>query len=397
MGLWEMYCMVSGAPASGGIAGLVQPDDTDKVNALVSGLVDKLRIPPLSSVNLPPEVELREILAEAVVVQPFFPKSMKRWCSEVVVFGKFWDEDTETDVPDVRMCMDYSGQGAFEGLFNELSGLWTYDDTLVHDGAVAFMDRRCWHYLQSWGIFKEPATGGLPTFHENLWEVVSPHQAFYNETYDLDYGRRMVLSRSQFSDYMFYECELPGALDEFCLPEGAPNLAKAIAQGLRGQSLSPALHKDLQTWIFETPDVATTRILTLPVEILLEIFSFLDLVDILNTSSACKSLRRNITNTEFFSTLVRVLINGGSLCWVKPSPLAKGEVEKARGPLLSWVQSDKGNTQPDPFTSAEFPFSTFIHYCLIESASMKSRKRLFGNVRQIEGWWDTHWASKNTK
>ncbi|KAH8831075.1 hypothetical protein DL96DRAFT_1677653 [Flagelloscypha sp. PMI_526] len=421
MDSWEMYCLISGAPARGEIGGLVHPDDTDKVNTLVSGLIGKLRVSDSSNMDLPPEVELREILAQVVVDPNFFPKSMKRWCSEVVVFGGFWDEDVEMYTPGVRVCSDYSGRGTFERVLNEESGQWTFNETLIHDGAVAFTDRRCWHYLQSWGVFKDPAIGRLPTFHENLWEVVFPHQSNFTETYDLDYGRRMILSRSQFSDYLFAECdlpELPGALDEFCLPEGAPNLAEAITQGLRGKSLHTALHKDLQTWIFETPDAwpeypknvqpptfwlftasasGIPNMLTLPVEVLLEVLSLLDLIDVLNTSSTCKSSRNYITNYEFFSMLIRELINHGSLFWVKPCPLVKGEVEQARAPLLSWIQSDEENLQLDPFTSSEFPFSTFIHYCLVESASMKSRRRLFGNVRQIEGWWNIHWANKNNK
>ncbi|KAH8824131.1 hypothetical protein DL96DRAFT_248034 [Flagelloscypha sp. PMI_526] len=229
----------------------------------------------------------------------------------------------------------------------------------------------------------------------------------------------MILSRSHFSDYLFAECDLqdlPGALDEFCLPEGVPHLAEAIAQGFRNESLHPALHRDLQTWIFETPDVwpkcpknvypptfwvfttsasVTPNMLTLPVEVLLEIFSLLDLIDVLNISSTCTASRNFITNSEFFSMLVRELINHGSLCWVKPCPLVKGEVEQAHEPLLSWIQSNE-SIQLDPFTSVEFPFSTFIRYCLVESASMKSRRRLFGNVKQIQGWWDVYWAEKDT-
>ncbi|KAH8831058.1 hypothetical protein DL96DRAFT_1460536, partial [Flagelloscypha sp. PMI_526] len=193
-----------------------------------------------------------------------------------------------------------------------------------------------------------------------------------------------------------------------------------IAKGLRGESLRPALHVDFQTWVFERPDKwpqrpqndkplifqnfvpsssATIKILALPVEVLLEVFSFLGLIDILDISSTCKSLRKYITNSETLFSLVRELINHGSLCWVKPFPLVKEEVERPRRRLWSWIQSDENNLQlaMDHFGNAEFPSSLFIHYCLVNCSSMKSRRRLFGNVKQIKGWWDVHWANEKTK
>ncbi|KAH8831942.1 hypothetical protein DL96DRAFT_1459560 [Flagelloscypha sp. PMI_526] len=205
-------------------------------------------------------------------------------------------------------------------------------------------------------------------------------------------------------------------LDIYCL-DNAPNLTEAISQGLRGQRLMPALYKDLGTWIFEDPDMwppcvqteygptfqvfqtpntlETTEpnLWTLPLDILFEVLLNLSLIDVLNTSAICKPMRNYLLAEKVFISLLRKMVLHGSLRWIQPCGAVEGEVKSARKDLLSWIGTDDLHDHiKDPLLDAKFPILHFVHACY-KSDSMKSRKRLWGIAKQLEGTWNPDFAS----
>ncbi|KAH8826287.1 hypothetical protein DL96DRAFT_1465539 [Flagelloscypha sp. PMI_526] len=184
-------------------------------------------------------------------------------------------------------------------------------------------------------------------------------------------------------------------------------MSTAISQGLRGKELAPALFSDFQTWIFKTPDLwpyrseaqsaapifrtfetaleSTLMLLMLPMELILKIFSLLSLADIVTASSTCKSMRQLVTRPNIFPHLLHDLVTrpDGSLRWLQPCSLVKGEVDRANEALRTWVDVDPTNSV-NPFSAPDFPFVEFVRTCLVKSDSMRNRQRIWGIIKQVE-------------
>ncbi|KAH8826643.1 hypothetical protein DL96DRAFT_1711197 [Flagelloscypha sp. PMI_526] len=77
----------------------------------------------------------------------------------------------------------------------------------------------------------------------------------------------------------------------------------------------------------------------------------------------------------------------GSLRWLNPSPFAGDEVSRANESLTTWISSEGADATSNPFQIPGLPFLAFVYTCLVHSFSMRSRRRLWGIIKQVEGRW----------
>ncbi|KAH8831832.1 hypothetical protein DL96DRAFT_1589139 [Flagelloscypha sp. PMI_526] len=306
--------------------------------------------------------------------------------------------------------------------------IWVSEATAA-DHECAFMFLKCWHYFQSWLDVLPPNVEDGTPFAKALWDIVKPSlgKGWPSDSIlpELNYGNLLFtwgpIRTNIWDAHDTYGMEtkerISLQLEAYCIND-VSNLAEAISQGLRGSALVPALHGDLHTWMFEDPDTWPTcvqtddgptfrvfrllatfetakhSICTLPLDILLEIFPNIALIDILHTSATCKSMRNLFLREDIVTTLLRKMIHHGSLRWIKPCAEVEGEVERARKDLLSWIRiGDYHDQTKDPLLDPKFPFIRFVYTCLCKSDSMKSRKRLWGIAKQLEGKWNPEYAA----
>ncbi|KAH8826292.1 hypothetical protein DL96DRAFT_1607638 [Flagelloscypha sp. PMI_526] len=285
-------------------------------------------------------------------------------------------------------------------------GEWEDEETEVMEMCCPFMDYKCWQYINTWIVRPDDSSKSLE--HE-LYDIFSKHMHHGDGISPLlDYG---IMSHTwgQSQDSFLQNCSVTTALQELCL-DTAPNTAAAVSQGLRKEDLASALFADFQTWTFESPDwygcwpyksdshseipifrsfeVTTNSrpmLLVLPLELLLLILFPLSLTDIIRASSASKSMRQLLTSPGILPLLLRnmVLNPTGALRWIQPCSLVEGEVDKAHEALRTWVIRDV-DEQCSPLYTIDFPFVDFVRTCLVESASMKSRRRIWGMIKQVE-------------
>ncbi|KAH8826290.1 hypothetical protein DL96DRAFT_1607635 [Flagelloscypha sp. PMI_526] len=345
MGCFEIFDLISGVSAGGGPdAFLYRKKERDD---LAEGLSDKI-LAASTSPNLPGKEELKQILTFAL----FYT---------TIVIGKFGDDNEDEEAVNIRRCCDYDSYGGFDTTLSS-DGKRTYESTQLYDTDSPFMDSRCWQYLRTWLYY---------TFANDL---DGPELGLSN---NLDYGLMRHMH--------------------------APNLTAAVSKGLRGKDLVPEVFADLQTWIFESPDVWPVKaecypptptfrtfeaiarnqppMLTLPPELLFQIFSSMSLVDLLNISSTSKSMRQIVTDREFFSALLRVMM-------LNPNGIFAGSnLENANKALRSWIHEDTSETL-NPLQVPGFPFMEFVYTCLVHSGSMKNRKRIWEMIKQVEALLD---------
>ncbi|KAH8835088.1 hypothetical protein DL96DRAFT_1702092 [Flagelloscypha sp. PMI_526] len=413
MGCFDIFCMLSGVSSSGGPGGFFEVEneysERDK-RKVASRLATKLS--DAGNPELPPEQELVAILEQALTDLGDWDTGIYidhdcRWCQEVVVVGTVRDHTSHQDVTGVRICRWGDSYGGFDEMLGG-DGEWISELTQVYENRAVFMDRRARYYLQSWLVVPHAAVDAQSGTSREFWEVffdkVKPRlplrptaDHWYTSTHpDLDMGL-MSTTWGQFQDHTINKSSVELVT--------VPTLEQAISQGLRGDGLRSALLEDFHMWMFEGPDSWPTRaesvgpplfnkfvsehsssrgILPLPLEVVLEILVYTSLSDTLNFTSTCKYLRR-LTYDETFAMILRRMISDGSLCWLRPCSLVSGELENAQPILASWVH-DLGDGE-DPFRTSDFPFPAFVYTCFVKSASMKSRRRIYDVVKQLEAQW----------
>lgn len=135
----------------------------------------------------------------------------------------------------------------------------------------------------------------------------------------------------------------------------------------------------------------------LPIEIVHHVLCFLPLPSYLGLASTCRTLHAFLLDKIFFNHVLKEMTADISrpLYWVRPATTRDGEVERARGPLQTWLPSleetnivNRNSVEGAdlPLESPNFPFYEFIRECR-ESDSMCNRKRIWGTVKQLEEVW----------
>ena len=136
---------------------------------------------------------------------------------------------------------------------------------------------------------------------------------------------------------------------------------------------------------YQDPIISNALHLEFPFEIWLDVLTYMELLDVMVLSSTCKALRNFFTQDDTFSLILRQLIIHGSLRWLNPCSLVDGEIEGARLALSTWTAKSSERV----FDASDFRFPTFVHTCFVQSAAMKSRRRIWGIVKQLErNWWE---------
>ncbi|KAH8831844.1 hypothetical protein DL96DRAFT_1589179 [Flagelloscypha sp. PMI_526] len=338
---FEVYCMLSGIASTGPPS--ILPRTDEELVAIANGLVE--RLVDTGRTNLPPADELTTILKDLLDDDSLGCQGL-RWCNATVaVFGP--TRCAEENSRYLRFCQDKGRLAYFEKTLDP-SGKWIDRRISIMeeedgDQDCAFMFRRCWSYLQCWlDVFPPGVKDGTP-FAKALWDIVGPSlgQGWPTDSLlpELDYGQ-MLFTWARDGQYFWdgwdndqdaeTEDRVAQVLENHCLA-GVPNLAEAISQGHRGETLLPAFHRDMGIWIFEDPDIPTFRVfqtsntfdstkpnlLTLPLDLLYEILPHLPLIDVLNTSAICKSMRNLLLCEDVFTTLLRKMIYHDLLSWIE--------------------------------------------------------------------------------
>ncbi|KAH8826293.1 hypothetical protein DL96DRAFT_1710883 [Flagelloscypha sp. PMI_526] len=295
MGCWEIFDLISGVSASGGPKSF--HEGTQYEESLAEGLAEKIIIAAQFS-NIPAKKDLQMILVDVLAQSKRFLRPWGSWHEPAVVIGKFGENENENDVT-IRFCEQYDSYGSFWQLRNR-DGSWEDGITEVHEESRPFMDSTCWYYCCSW--ISLPCRS-----HKSLEQAI--YDTFSKSMHrgcgmspSLDYGL-MGFMCGQCQDPFLENVSVSEALQLVCLDK-VPNLPEAISHGFRGKDLAPALFADFQTWIFQFPDVwpwqsngqfssprfqtfkatssSSPKILSLPLELLLQVMSSLSLVDVIN-------------------------------------------------------------------------------------------------------------------
>ncbi|KAH8826627.1 hypothetical protein DL96DRAFT_1288442 [Flagelloscypha sp. PMI_526] len=417
----DPYCGISGVSTFGGPRSFLEykEDCQDEFEGLLSGILSKLLASENASLGVPGEYELREILTELLTSctkdyedtdsNPI-PKSMQTWNCEVVVISPVGGElPDDNNSVQLRVCSEYSGYGWYEKIFSD--GEWKEESTrfsYIGPEPAVFMDLRCWSYLKSW-ITLPPhplAVDSETLFYTEFWDLMKGDFKYGNyPSTKLDYTPLQFTVGDHQEPPIRGKAGLKHALEKMCL-DNVPHLRHAICSGIRGTNLGTALLDDFQLWAFESPDIwpcwsedvqkpvftsftttSTHPLLSLPFELLIEIFADSSFYDVLNMATTCKSLRQFFFHEDVFSALLRAMVRRGSLRWLNPCPSVLNEVARANQSLATWIHNKERGAVTNPFQVDEFPFLAFVHVCFVHSFSMRSRRRLWEIIKQVERRW----------
>ncbi|GJE88823.1 hypothetical protein PsYK624_049100 [Phanerochaete sordida] len=283
------------------------------------------------------------------------------------------------------------------------------------DSPCVFVCERCFYYLKHWIDMGE--LGPLPdrrcafpnetepvSFAGELYEIINVYTGENREFNSLiedciDYDG-IQNSLQQCQDALLYDG---------CW-KNMDHTARAIEQGLRDDDLVPAVMHDIRAWMFMRPDMwpepplkirtptftpyaplahsRTPRIATLPLELLVPLLAALPLASLLRLSATCRALRCQLTAPALLDAVLRASLARGALAWLAPVPgLPDDEMRAARETLCEWLPRGAALGEgADPLAHAAFPRLAFVAACCA-SDSMRSRRRLWGQVRQFARLW----------
>ncbi|KAH8814504.1 hypothetical protein DL96DRAFT_1820687 [Flagelloscypha sp. PMI_526] len=403
--MFDLCCFISGVSTWFGPQSFLEDEKKSRRERedLLSGIMSKLRTSENANLDLPPEDELRETLMALLkgcssdydnTESNPVSKSMNTWNREVVIIGPGGQETSDgINSVQLRLCADYSIHGSYGG-----------------PEPAIFMDSRCWSYLKFWITHPSvsPAKDSEISFYTEFWELVKGD--FKHEYYP---STKLDYSPLQFARDDYQEPPIGGkagvkhALEKMCL-ENLPKLRQALCRGIRGKKLGIALLDDFQIWAFESPDIwpnwdefdtseepvfttftttSTHPLSSFPLELLIEIFADTTPYDVLAVASTCRTLRQFLIRQDIFSALLREMILRGSLRWLNPCPSAPNEVIEANLSLSTWIHNKGTGIPTHPFQAPGFRFLPFVHTCFVHSFSMRSRRRLWGIIKQVEKRW----------
>ncbi|KAH8826652.1 hypothetical protein DL96DRAFT_1608588, partial [Flagelloscypha sp. PMI_526] len=106
--------------------------------------------------------------------------------------------------------------------------------------------------------------------------------------------------------------------------------------------------------------------------------------DVLSLSSVSRSMRQIVTHENFFSMVLHNMLTRGNLRWILPCHSVENEVKNANKALATWIAVAGLEA---PLNHPRFPILPFVHTCFVHSNSMKSRRRLWGIIKQLEKRW----------
>ncbi|KAH8835085.1 hypothetical protein DL96DRAFT_1702090 [Flagelloscypha sp. PMI_526] len=407
-GVFDLYCMLSGASSDGGPSYFLGDSGEEEIglqeiDKLASGLVEKIEANQQTHPNsLPPGDELKDILVDVLTRlykddnrHHLLPATYNSWCREVVLFGYPGcgddDDDEITTFEKVIVCSGYDGYGGWRTYLRMTE--------LGVNGLSKLSKKMTRRIVLLW-----TADVGVTC---NLGSTSHPRPMLQipNMSLELEFWEYGFIS-STFGEQT-QSCvvlSVEETLELACL-KNAPYLTAAISKGVRGVDLVPAVLHELQGWIYETPDIWPSAsealetptfmafpspsdhpFLSLPLDLMREVFSNLSISDLLNTSSCSKSFRQLASREDLFLVIIRDMVRQGSLRWVRPCRLVTKEVKKARKALNTWA-AKKGGSAMDQLLGSSFPLLAFLRTCFAQSGSMKNRHRLWTIAKQFETKW----------
>ncbi|KAF9524629.1 hypothetical protein CPB83DRAFT_773595 [Crepidotus variabilis] len=309
-----------------------------------------------------------------------------------------------------------------EQLSRTSSSNYLYPQLARQDGfGNFFLSKGCFNYVQNWVDWDS-----LPicewrskqlNFQEELYEVVNSRER----------GRVNGVGILAWMDYDGIENTLDQTQYTFAggLKSYANTLA-AIQENALPEVLHAAIIKDYRCWMFHVPNMwpmyptnersgnvlvldtshhpqsstlprSNSGLTSLPIELLYEILIHLaGLSGYFQISALSKYLRSILCEPTFYSRVLRGMLThpGRCLYWVLPLTSIPKEAERAKDAMNSWIDAEDRQTKVNWNQSSfilklidpEFPLAAFVKACF-SSDSMMNRKRIWGQVKQLEEVW----------
>ncbi|KDR67047.1 hypothetical protein GALMADRAFT_147471 [Galerina marginata CBS 339.88] len=310
------------------------------------------------------------------------------------------------------------GQYEFEeveeaGLSRTSSSNYMYSELRCTDGfGNFFLSEGCFYYLQAWldvSGFVEQRAGSL-SFGGELFEVVNSRMR----------GRVNGTGILPWMEYDGIENTLEQTQYNF---EGGLKIPKYTTASIRNEctpkGILDAIIRDCRCWRFIAPNLwpsnsidekqgrfrkfpisfaASNPLTLLPIEILSDVLACVDsLQTYLAVARTSRSIYNVATEDSFFSMTIKRMSSSPSGClfWLLPVSSMRGELQKANLasstflPKVSGADNIPAGGQTDhqsPFLRLDFHWISFVRACYA-SCSMMNRKRIWGQVKQLEEFW----------
>ncbi|GJE86343.1 F-box protein [Phanerochaete sordida] len=254
--------------------------------------------------------------------------------------GMFWQRVLDADARTLERCTT-----CCRTHYDPLCNVWVHVE--------------CAAYLEAWlDCDAPPRVGrdGKPlALLAELYELANSRREprAYGSLPCVDYGaaRSCFLYNEQHQDYV-----LPAR-------NGTKYTARALAAGLVGKELLPAILEDCRFWTFIRPDIWPTRlseqhgkldvatsgpesqqstIARLPLELLAEILQYLELPSLLTFALSCKGLYTRTLDHSMLSHCLRhsMVHADGAMRWLFPVSELPGEYERAYSAMMTWIPWD---------------------------------------------------------
>ncbi|KAJ7645911.1 hypothetical protein DFH06DRAFT_579665 [Mycena polygramma] len=263
-------------------------------------------------------------------------------------------------------------------------------------GAPFFCWERPYRYFETWmRRASRLSSWDGDLFMRQFYRLVNDNRGIDD---DDSSGLLTCVSYGGIEKTLHYRCQ-----DLFVLARAeSTNTASAIAAGVRGRDLWPALGLDFGAWMATRPDLwpsppsapqpiasylefaKRSMLHNLPAELLVQILPLLsvqDLLSVLQLSRGVYGLIQPLLDETLWHHVHR-----GDLGWILPVKGVKGEVERANTAARGWYS--ECSELASVFDSKDFPFSRFVSECS-RSNSMRNRRRLWNIFKQYKALWET--------
>ncbi|KAF8873058.1 hypothetical protein CPB84DRAFT_1753386 [Gymnopilus junonius] len=299
-----------------------------------------------------------------------------------------------------------------EKLSRTSSSNYLYDELAREDGfGNFFLSEGCYHYLRAWLDFNqlpEPQRGRQLNLAGELYEVVNSRPK----------GRVNGIGILPFIDYDGIERTLDQT--QYDVAENL-NVPKCTTASIRRrdppEELLDSITRDCRSWMFHAPDmwpvaddeqiikyaftqfpmttIPSDTLKPFPSSVLFNIAQFSDsVVTYFTLARSSKRLYNTLTDSSFLNNALKSMASrpSGCLFWVRPVTTMHGEEKKAYDAISTFLlrteaaEQDSDSSPLSLFDHKDFPWYYFVRRCF-ESDSMINRKRIWGQVKQLEGIW----------
>ncbi|KAH7910965.1 hypothetical protein BJ138DRAFT_1113617 [Hygrophoropsis aurantiaca] len=348
MGGYDQLCIVCGVSPMGGPTQFFLDHESSAID--MSEEIAKAIAPSNSTLTYE---ELLEIVHEALLEaydHDWFADDLHRWPGfrTCIALGFFDDEDGAAELfPDelgkktrfpnglkvqTRPVCD-AGAGGFGAVVGEEQNVYTHCTSWDRNNPNFFVSEGCYHYLQAWIDMRN-----LPPPNSSQ----TPGLSFAGELYEIVNSRKELRDPS----HGLFPCIDYGGLEDSCeqyqdeFPPGPyfVNIARGIAEGLRGWDLLTDVMLDFNTWKFLFI-VGPVR----PIPTKAKKFMYSDVLPFAGHDEQVPVY--SVNSPTVLDRVMKEMIGQGSLQWIMPVESMQGETERAVDAANNWLGYSQGISQ----------------------------------------------------